>query len=324
MQLLKLKGIFMKISVYLTHNKVDCWNFLPHHKETLEKALPGADLIICQGEDEFLKSLSDAEVALIWFFKQEWFELAPNLKWIITPAAGKDYFQVNPPGGIEIDYCTFHGEIMAETVVAYILAHKRGISQTHYWQNKMTWPRGEIANSMAMVRGNSVVILGFGHIGQWIGRLIKPFGVKITGVKRSLIKAPDYFDSKDQIVTLDGWTSALNDCDHLILALPRNNESDNILKQDIFSLLPSGAAVYNVGRGNAIDEKALFMALKEKRISAAYLDVFQKEPLSEKSPLRELPNCFIMPHISACAPRYMDLFIQEFVGKYKLKFPKQD
>ena len=313
----------MKITAFITHSIVDCWNFLPRHKAALEKALPGTDVRICETKDQFLGALSETHVALIWGFQQEWFDLAPRLNWIVTPAAGKDYFQVTPPHSVAIDYCSFHGEIMAETVVAYVLAHNRGISENQCWQDKKPWPRGEIANKMRVLRGNSIVILGFGHIGQWIGRLLKPFGVKITGVKRELSSAPDYFGPEDKLVSIENWESCLGDCDQLILALPRSPQTDNIINHRILAQLPSRAAIHNIGRGNAIDEQALAEALTEKKLAAAYLDVFQQEPLPEDSPLRDAPNCLLMPHISACSPNYLDLFVNELIGKFKAKYPDQ-
>lgn len=311
----------MKISVFLNHPSVDCWNFLPRHKEALEKALPECEVRICYSNEQFLQALPETQVALIWGFHQDWFDSAPNLQWIVTPAAGKDYFQVELPQGVALDYCSFHGEIMAESVVAYVLAHNRGISQSHFWQDKDLWPRGEIGNTMRALRGNSVVILGFGNIGQWIGRLLKPFGVKIVGVKRELSKIPEYFDPEDKLVTIDHWEKYLADCDHLILALPRSTQTDNIVNKEMLAQLPLHAAIYNVGRGNAINEDDLADALVQKKLSAAYLDVFQEEPLPQNSVLRSAPQCLLMPHISACSPNYMDLFVKELTIKFKNKYP---
>ncbi|MBN2739009.1 MAG: hypothetical protein JXR70_18665 [Spirochaetales bacterium] len=310
----------MKISVFLTHNQVECWNFLSRHKLALEKKLPDVELTICETKEAFLSSLSMVEVVFVWSFQQEWFDMAPKLKWLVTPAAGKDYFQVTPPEGVEIDYCSFHGEIMAETVLAFVLAHNRGLVQSLEWQKKSLWPRGEVGNPMRALRNNNVVILGFGHIGVWIGRLLKPFGVRITGVNRTNTIAPDYFGPEDQVVTLDGWKKHLTDCDHLILALPRNSESDNVINEDVLSRLPERAALHNVGRGNAIDENALAKALKHGKLAAAFLDVFQNEPLAENSPLRDAPHCMIMPHVSACSPNYLDLFVDEMVQKISHKY----
>jgi phosphoglycerate dehydrogenase-like enzyme len=72
----------------------------------------------------------------------------------------------------------------------------------------------------------------------------------------------------------------------------------------------------NVGRGNAIDEEAL----AAENLAGAYLDVFSEEPLPGSSSLRQAPNVIIFPHASAIAPQYLDLFIDEFVGKFEKRY----
>jgi phosphoglycerate dehydrogenase-like enzyme len=108
--------------------------------------------------------------------------------------------------------------------------------------------------------------------------------------------------------------------DHLVLALPGGAETDSLLDARRLSLLPPHAAIYNVGRGNAIDESALASALVAQAIAAAYLDVFAREPLPADSPLRSCPNAFLLPHISAIAPNYLDLFLRELAQRLKMEW----
>ena len=82
-------------------------------------------------------------------------------------------------------------------------------------------------------------------------------------------------------------------------------------------LLSKHAYIYNVGRGNAIEENALAEALKTNQIKGAYLDVFKNEPLEKDSPLRQCSNLLMTPHSSAVSPAFFDMFIDEFVLKYK-------
>jgi phosphoglycerate dehydrogenase-like enzyme len=81
------------------------------------------------------------------------------------------------------------------------------------------------------------------------------------------------------------------------------------------ALLPPTAGIYNVGRGNSVDESALVELLRQHPLCEAYLDVFREEPLAADSPLRASPNCIILPHVSANAPEYMDLFVEEFIQR---------
>ena len=130
------------ISVWLTHENVSCWNISKEQIDILKKKLSGAEIIHCRNKEEFTASLYKTEIAVVWIFKQEWFDKAPLLKVIITPAAGKDLFHVTPPENIHMDYSSFHGKIIAETVLAMMLCHCRGIS--FLMNNKTVWARPEL------------------------------------------------------------------------------------------------------------------------------------------------------------------------------------
>ena len=166
---------------------------------------------------------------------------------------------------------------------------------------------------MTNLAGSQVTILGFGSIGYEIARLLKPFNVKIIGIKRKLINKPNFFDENDKILTINKLDSILPKTDHLVLVLPGDKTTDNIINKKRLHLLPKHSYIYNIGRGNSIDEDALINALNNNKIAGAYLDVFKQEPLSLSSPLRNCKNIFIMPHASAIAPNYMDLFVDEFI-----------
>ena len=96
------------------------------------------------------------------------------------------------------------------------------------------------------------------------------------------------------------------------MALPSTTGTDDVLNAKLIRKLPRTCVVINVGRGNAVDEKALYKALKSKRLAGAYLDVRKHEPSATvlEAPgyvrgLADLPNCIIMPHASAFSPRYL-------------------
>ncbi len=306
------------IHVFLSHSEVDCWNFSEVHRSRLERELPGERIRVSATVDEFVMGLSDTETAVVWSFRQEWFEPAAKLRRIVTPAAGRDYFKVIPPAGLKIVYSSFHGRLIAETVLAMMLAENRGIIRgTELQSEGSLWPKHELSLSMRLLYGTTALILGFGHIGREIGRLLKPFGVRILGIRRTIGEVPEYFTDEDRVMGAEDLYCVLPHADHLILALPSDTGTDRIVDGKALSLLPSHAAVYNIGRGNAIDEEALASALSSGRIRAAYLDVFREEPLKEDSPLRSCPTCRIFPHSSAIAPQYLDFFLDEFIPRYR-------
>lgn len=286
------------------------------HIARLRAAVPGARVAWCRGERAFVRALPQMQVAVTWAFRQEWFARAPNLRCVYSSAAGRDLARLDPPTGVELRYGAFHGSLMAETVLGWMLAFNRGILDAHRRQLEGDlWPRETLYGNVRLLHGSHAVIIGFGHIGQAVGRLLKPFGVRVTGVRRTLPKKrPAWFGKEDALVPASRLDGALAGADHVILVLPSDTGTDNLMDAARLARLPRHAVVYNAGRGNCIDEAALAKALKTGALRGACLDVFAKEPLTAASPLSEnLPGLVRLPHASAFADEYMDRFTDELI-----------
>ena len=102
----------------------------------------------------------------------------------------------------------------------------------------------------------------------------------------------------DRVVKQKKVDKVLGQTDILIMALPGTPETYHFIDAKRIALLPKHAVVVNVGRGNALDADALAAALKEEKLWAAALDVFEKEPLDPDDPLWDCPNLLITPHIA--------------------------
>lgn len=304
------------IAVYLTHPDVSCWTFGDPHAARLNAHFPGTRVLVCNSEAEFLEGLGAADVALVWRFRQEWFSRAPRLRVLATPAAGRDYFHVSPPPRVTMLYGRFHGELMAETVAAMLLGMVRGVLPAASVFAGHAWPRRELAPWMVPLRSSHVVIVGFGRIGTWIGRLLKPFGVRLTGIRRHVPRdVPEYFSPGDRIAPVSDLDRVLPSADHLILVLPGGPDTEALMDARRIRSLPRGATLCNVGRGTVLDEEALCEALRDGHLSGAALDVFREEPLPADSPLRSVPRLWRLPHASAISPNYLDLFIDDFAAQ---------
>ncbi|MGI5869311.1 MAG: NAD(P)-dependent oxidoreductase [Kiritimatiellia bacterium] len=304
----------MNIVAFLVNRHVAEFSFSEAAAQRLRDRLPGATVVVCRTEAAFLKALPDADVALVWTFQQAWFDLAPRLKVLSTPAAGRDYFQVEPPASVSLQYGAFHGLIMGETAVALVLGATRGVIQNAAAMTSADggWPRRRFSGHVGTVRGAHVVILGFGAIGRHVGRLLKPFGCRITGIRRRPEgDRPDWLDGDDRVVAAAELDAVLPTADHLLCILPSGPETDRLIARRRLALLPPSAFIYNLGRGNVLDEAALAAALAQGRLAGAFLDVFAEEPLAAESPLREAPNAFLYPHVSAVAPAYMLHYVDE-------------
>jgi len=296
---------------------VPCFCFRARHVVRLRAAFPSAKVTWCRTKASFLRALPRAQVAVTWAFRQEWFARAPQLRCILSSAAGRDFFPLTPPHQVVVRHGTFHGPLMAETVLGLMLAFNRGILDSYRLQLQgQLWPREQVCDSVRLLRGSRAVIVGFGHVGTAIGRLLRPFGVCVTGVRRTQQRRrPVWFGKDDELVTLDKLDAVLPQADHLILVLPSDTGTDRMFDAKRLARLPRHAVVYNVGRGNCIDEVALADALKRGALRGACLDVFEKEPLTPSSPLAEnLPGLVRLPHASAFAEEYMDRFLDEAVA----------
>lgn len=310
--------MFSSLLVYMTHLHVDAWNFKVRQGDIIRSAFPGLNVHICPNSKDFRDRLPQAEAVIVWYFKEEWLETAPKLKLIATPAAGADWMYL-PEGNqnFQVWYGGFHGPMIAESVIGAIFYFCKQFSLSREMQMKKKWATIKISSKLESLYNKNVTLLGFGRIGNAIARVLKPFGCRITGVKRTPASQPDYFSEGDRILTLDRLEEALRETDHLVMILPGGSETDGMFRREYFKLLPNHCYIYNVGRGNLYKESDLAEALREGDIAGAYLDVFETEPLPETSELWEMENVLIQPHLSAASPHYLDLFAQEFVERLK-------
>ncbi len=276
------------------------------------KSLAEGEVCVVRSERAFLRELPTTTHAIVWEFKKEWFPRAKCLRVLATPGAGRELLPTDAemPKGIVRVNGAFHGAIMSETVLAFMFAHARGLYAAYDFQRAgALWPRGEMSPFCTCVAGTKAVILGYGKIGHAIGAKLAALGVTVAGIARR-----NFADLKSELKTAD-W---------LIVALPSDTGTDNLVDASVLRAMKRSAVLINVGRGNAVDEAALAQALKSRRLAAAYLDVFKTEPLTDASPLaQDLPRLVRLPHASAFAPEYLPLFFQELAAAGWLKSQKR-
>ena len=289
------------ILVYLTHPHVEAWNFRPEHQALLESRVSGLKVKVCLNSKDFKDHLPQFEGAIVWFFKEQWLKSALELKLIATPAAGKDWIEVEAGEGLQVSFGGFHGALIAESVIGSMLYFLKAFPLSVAMQKQKKWARIKISEKLQSLYKSRVTILGFGKIGNAIAERLKAFGCTITGIKRNLTAAPQYFTASDRILTFDNWKTIFAETDHLICVLP--GEVPGILQAEHFRVLPSSCYFYSVGRGNVYQESDLVEALQAGEIAGAYLDVFEEEPLPESSGLWKTDNVLIQPHLSAASPQ---------------------
>lgn len=260
----------------------------------------GAQVIRARSEKAFLKTLPRATHAIVWHFKAEWFARAPRLQVLATPAAGRELVPETGPAGVRIHFGHFHGPIIAETVAAFVLAWARGFfalaAHREAGAADAAWPRTWLSDKCRSVAGSKAVVIGYGNIGRAIGAKLESLGVAVTGVSR-------HRPVRDAELKAADW---------IVLALPSTTGTDGYVNAAFLKKLSRKAVLVNIGRGNAVDEKALAAALVSGRLAGAYLDVRLNEPSgtvplfgANAEALDGIPSCVISPHSSAFDPNYV-------------------
>src|SRR5215212_1401133 len=233
-----------------------------------------------------------------------------SLKWVqsvyagveplVDPSQRRDYVLTNARG--------VFGELMSEYVFGYLLFHEKRILERMQTQRARRWQRPE----SGVLRGKTLGLLGVGSIGGHLAGTAKHFRMTVRGFTR----ASETSSHVDQYFHGDDLLTFAAGLDYLICVLPRTNDTNQIVDRRLLNALPSHAIFINVGRGNAVDEPALVDALKESRLAAAVLDVFDREPLPEDHPFWTTPNLYMTFHTSAIS--YPEDLTRLFVENYHL------
>ena len=174
-----------------------------------------------------------------------------------------------------------------------ILALCRGARAFAIAQSARVWGEQDVVD----VEGRTIGIVGLGSIGAEVARLAPHFGMRAIGIRRT-----PRGDEPCETWSTDRLHELLPIVNTLVLTAPRTPETVGMIGAKELALLPAGAHVVNVGRGQVIDESALVDALTSGHIGGAALDVFVVEPLPAESPLWDLPNVIITPHSSGNTP----------------------
>ncbi len=296
----------MKVVLWLTH-EIRAFSLRAEQLSRLAARHENLELCSVADEPSFLRELDGAHAALVWQFSASWYERGPRLRFVAAPAAGREKLEPDPSRRVRQLHGHFHGKIMAESLLAMLLFFSRRLDAARDAQARKSYARDQYSTTRRLAEQRALIV-GYGPLGRECARLLKAVGMRVIGVKRDAAVDPapaDAVFAKERLLEL------LPETDHLILTLPGDTGTDHVLGARELALLPANAGVYNLGRGNAIDERALLTALEAGRIAHAFLDVFEREPLPPDSPLWTAPNLALLPHASAISSEYLDLWFEE-------------
>lgn len=250
-----------------------------------------------------------ADIIVAWHIPQPVLDRAQRLRWIHATAAGVDGLLV--PGVVEgrvrlTSSVGIHSTVLPEHVMALVLAFSRRLHVAVRLQSVRRWDRAACIGGE--VEGKVLGVLGLGATGRALSRRASAFGMRVIGTKRT----PEAMPCVERVLPPEGTDQVLREADYVVVLLPLTPQTRGLIDARALSLMKRSAVLINVGRGPVVVEEALIAALQGGVIAGACLDVFDHEPLSPDSPLYEMENVIITPHVSGASPTYFDRAIPLF------------
>ena len=248
-------------------------------------------------------------------------EQVPNLRWIQFHWSGVDAFVDQSLLRSEMIVTTLSGAAvpqMAEFALTMMMSLGRHMPSMMEDQKEKVWADNKFTRFRPKeLRGSTVGIVGYGNIGREIARICQALGAQVLATKRDLktLDMSGYVleglgDSKadipERLYPPQALPSMASECDFLVLTVPLTHETRGLVNAKVFESMKDTAYLIDVSRGGVVDQGALVEALREETIAGAALDVYPVEPLPESSPLWELPNVILSPHVAGTSGQYLE------------------
>lgn len=281
--------------------------------EELERQTPELDLVRAQSYDDALHHMETADVVITRELTSELLDHANELDWIQALNAGVDSYdldRIEEMGVTLTNASGVHANPIAEQVLGYMLVFERNIHQGIEQQRRREWHHyggGEL-------RGQTLGVLGVGEIGGRIAELGSALGMNVIGTKRDTSETPD---GVDELVPPEKTHTVLGRSDYVVVACPLTESTEGMLGLPEFASMKHDAVLINIGRGPIVDQDDLVTALQKSKIRGAALDVTDPEPLPQDSPLWDLSDVIITPHMAGSTPHYWKRCADIFSTNYE-------
>jgi phosphoglycerate dehydrogenase-like enzyme len=242
---------------------------------------------------------ADALVLHPLWASQNLIDALPSLRWIQFSSSGTDvlaHLNFRKPVLISSS-AGMHVPQMSELIFFYMLNHLRDIHLILARQTAHQWQPGP----QKLLAGKRILIVGVGAIAEGLADRCQAFGMKCDGVSRRTAVA-----GFDKIWNYDQLGDAVAQADFVVALTPHGPSTHHLINSKILRRMQASAMLINVARGPVVDTEALVEALRQQRIAAAGLDVFEQEPLPGESPLWDMNNALLTPHIGGMSENYLE------------------
>jgi phosphoglycerate dehydrogenase-like enzyme len=246
---------------------------------------------------------ADAMVSMNW----KWdLPAAAQLRLLQLPGAGIDdidFSKLAPQ--TEVCNCFEHEIGIAEYILGAMLEWTIGIRRMDAPLRRGDWTGSYLCGPRhGELYGKTLGLVGYGRIGREVARRAKPFGMQVIASTRTPRPDPGNADRVDGVDSLPELLAA---SDFIAVTVPLNEQTRGLIDRAAFAAMRASAVIINVARAAIIDEQALYLALKERRIGGAVIDVWYRYPaqghargpLPSTYPFHELDNIIMTPHASA-------------------------
>ena len=230
-------------------------------------------------------------------------EESPNLRWVHIHSAGADrdvYVRLKANGVQVATSSGANAEVVAQTALAGLLALSRKFPELVHAMHEKKWAPLLGSQLPPDLAGQTAMLVGWGPIAQRVAQFLSVLGLRLKVVRQqahavtanlSAAGAPQI-----EMLTYETLDAALPSIDWLVLMCPLTATTRGLIDARRLALLPQGAGLVNVARGEVVVEKDLIEALQSGKLGSAYLDVFEHEPLPLSSALWSLANVIVTPH----------------------------
>ena len=225
------------------------------------------------------------------------------LRWVQLSSAGADRVDAGLITEAGLTFTTargLHAVPIAEFALTYMLMFVKGWPRL--WRSQMAgeYDRTVVPGELA---GKTVGIVGMGTIGAELARRSRALGCRVLGMRRSFTeRGPD--EVADEAVPPADLDYLLAESDFVVIAAPLTEQTRGLIGAEQLRTIGPRSYLLNVARGELVDEAALIEALRAGTIAGAALDVFEREPLARASPLWELDNVILTPHVTGGVEDY--------------------
>jgi phosphoglycerate dehydrogenase-like enzyme len=280
--------------------KVLVWNLEPALVPRLQAAAPGVELLLAKDMAEAVALAKQADASL-GFCSAELLAAGPDIRWIQSYSAGVERCIAVPAlrerGILLTNMQRVAGPVMAEHVMAFMLVWARGL---HFYIPERTaarWTR-ELPppNRMRTLEGKTVLVVGLGGIGVEVAKRAHALGMRVIATRASGREGPDFVS---YVGLPDELSKLAAEADFVVNTAPLTPATTGMFDAKFFAAVKPGAFFVNVGRGRSVVQAELVAALRSGRLGGAGLDVTDPEPLPADSPLWQMQNVIITPHVSA-------------------------